>query len=474
MNPDNSFDFSKYAKKKPDEPEQENTPVENKQNTQTATNDSFDFGKYAKKGGETGFEEAKRGAARTTSRVLETIAGFPGDTLKSANMATEWLTDLSKSLPDFGVKKALESASEYFPDLEKKPGPSYLEEIDKYLLENLPTSESLKKRSIEKTGGYTEAQGPYEEFADDVSSIVPMLLNPTKAAASFTGFVGNLGRSILKATVAKGVGKGAKEAGASDGVVAGAEMLSLFLSGYVGRQGAKAYVESLYEGAKSHIPEGATMNTRSLTRALYKVDAELSKGLPTATKDEVRKTLQDLEKKSKMGSMAVDEVVQSFRDINEKMGSKKLFDEMTSSQQKLLRDRYDLLKNKVRDSLGVYGEKNPEFFQTWLDANEGYSAIAKGEQSTRWVREQFKNQKLAAVAGSVAGLFTNPALAIKAIAGGVAGGGAAFGAVKGLEIFTRVAKSPVLRDFYMRGLTEIVNQNGPGFMNILKEMSKAL
>ena len=130
------------------------------------------------------------------------------------------------------------------------------------------------------------------------------------------------------------------------------------------------------------------VNTSNLSNNLANVEKQLSRGVSTPTKDEVRKSLSELKSKASGGAMEMDELVESFHNINERMNSKKLFDDLNTTERKLLKSRYDLVKNEMRNEIAQYGKFNPEFYKTWEGANQGYATIAESKKLANFLQSK--------------------------------------------------------------------------------------
>lgn len=439
MNPEQpiAFDFSKYRAQSTEQPMAPSQP-------QPQQAQAFDFSKYQIKQEPTKMQEVGRHVTRTGARAAETILGLPGDFVNFAKFVSE-------SLPE--VPKVLQRE------------PNFVQKAGKKAIEALPTSTDLKQASSKLTGGYTDPQGPIEEAGDQITSLASALVNPSKAMAGFGSLVKNLGASVLKASAVKGAGKGSELLGADESTKNKVELGTLFLTGLINGKTADAYVSKKYDKASSMIPKGTMVDTKALADSLDKVDTVLAKGISTNTKNEVRGALNELKAKASGGAMEMEEVVQSFRDINERINSKKLFDELKTSERKLLKSRYDLVKKEVGSEIGKYGQSNPEFFKEWKGANEGFATIERSKTVSNWLgsKKQFIPHHLV---GSVAlDLFLGHPYAI-------AGTAVTGASIKALELLYRISNSPTLRDHYRKAIMEATNENMRGFIKNVEFIDK--
>lgn len=401
----------------------------------------------------TPFDEFKRHVARTGSRIGETIAGFPGDFVKFVNF-------LGDKLPEVKV-----------PGQENNP----LLSLGKKGLESLPTSQDLREISEQYTKGYTKAQGPKEELSDEIFSLASALALPAKNPVQLTGFLTALGKnlpmSFAKAAAVKGAGKGAEELGAGPKTKAAAELGMLFLTGMLGKKTAKEYVSEKYQQARSAIPEGDILPTNKFLSGLEKVEQELSKGVSTPTKNEVLAPLKELKAKASGGGMLVEDLVQSYHDINERLNAKKLFDELSKGERQLLRNRYDTLRDEIRNTIQDYGKDNPAFLKQWQEANQGYATLAQSNKVTDFFGKHKSKIPSHLLTTVVAELFLGHPYIAAGTAGAAVGGGAL---LKSGELIYKISKSPMLRRHYLNVINEASKENLPGVVKNLEILDKEL
>ena len=171
-----TFDLNKYLVQDqgPEEPQMQ----------ASASPEPLELDKYLSPEEGTTFDTFKRYAARTGSRVGETIAGFPGDFVKFVQF-------MADKLPEVPMGK-----------------PNALQELGRKGLEKLPTSEDVKQFSEQYTKGYTKAQGPGEEFGDEVTSLATALMIPARDPRKFGSFLNAIGKNVPGAVVKAAAAKG--------------------------------------------------------------------------------------------------------------------------------------------------------------------------------------------------------------------------------------------------------------------------
>lgn len=430
----NTFDLSRYAVNEEDsnQPSQfEETPAE--------TSKQVDLEKYASKEPESNLEAAGRHLYRGASRVAETALGLPGDTLRLAENLV------------FGGYENLTGAdlSEFRRSLE-----------DTAAFKILPSSSQLRGVQKEASGGMTEPTP--DSFEKDVDDSL-------KLATSFLMGGAGVARSLASALFGKGASKIAKEFGADEFGQNAVELGTSFLAHNLNPGVAKRAKDNLYKAADNAIPSNTMVQTESYANNLDKLSQVLDKGAPTATKDAVMKVVNHLQKRSKGGAIEVEELVQAYRDINQTLNSKKLFEELGTTQSKILRSQFEDVKGVIRKSLEDYGQHNPEFYKYWTQGNAANAAIAKSESMKNWLKSNI-NHFSAKLAGGVAleALMGYPEAAVAT----ALGAGAGYGANRIRETVNRFMRSPVLRKAYLDAMKNAADHNLPATVQSLERLEK--
>lgn len=417
----------------------ENIPEQTQKNI-PEKEEPFNFDEYIPKEPPGMLEEFGRHTARIGSRAIETVAGFPGDVVNFVKFLGE---KLPKG-PDF---------------LQKEP--NFAQKLARKGLEKLPTSQDIKEFSSYLTSGFTDPKTAKEELGDDITSLATSLLIPSKDPTKFKSLL----KSVGLASIAKGAGKGVESLGGGTKAQAAAELGSLFLTGLLSPKTADKFVSDQFQQARSKIPSGTTLATNKLTNSLTALENDLSRGISTPTKTEVKKAVEELKNKASKGHMEADEIVESFHNINERYNSKKLFDELSSSERKTLKYRYDKFKDEVLKEVKDYGNQNPEFYKQWKEANNAYATIAQSKKVSNFLQSKLGSMPKHLTGTVAIELFLgHPNAAVATI-------GAA-GAVKTGELLYRIGKSPKLREHYLNVIKEASNENLPAVIKNLSELQK--
>jgi hypothetical protein len=307
-----------------------------------------------------------------------------------------------------------------------------------------------------------DLEGAFEQFGDDIVGLASALLvgkDPTK--------VKNVVTALGKAVATKGASKGVEKLGGGKTAQLVTEMGTLFLLGLFSKDAAKKMVSDKYDRARSFIPKNAVIKTEGLSKELAALEKDLSKGLSTTTKNDVKAAVQELQQKISSGKYPADELVQSFHDINERMSQKNLFQELSKTEQRNLRHRYNQFKDKVSTELAKYGKENPEFYKEWSEANEAFKTFEESKKVTRYLEGHIgKLPPKLATSMAIEVFLGHPEAA--------AATGASFAGLKTGELLYRIGKSPTLQKHYLDVIQHASAENFPAMVNSLNRLDKGL
>jgi len=369
------------------------------------TEDPFSQVRIKEVEGFPGLREIGRHAARTGSRIAETIGGIPGDV---------------GNLIQSGVFAGLESlvGHEATPEMREQA---------KRFSEVAPSSSELKKFSEESTEGFTSPQNAVEKSSDEFTELAASLLGPMK----FRKVLGvALGSQLAKEGVkALGLGEGAQDA---------AKYGTMFLLSALNPRGALNYSQLQYQKA-NELAKGASINAVQMFSNLSDLKTDLLKGVTTSEKNTVLRPIEELLEKSKNGKIQVQELTAAKRDINKLMGEP----ETLKGAKKLLK----VVGKEVDDAIKLFERINPAFKEAYRPANEIFGAVMQGNKVQNFIK---KNLGLKSVIGTLAGeaVLGHPELLIPTL--GTAVGG--LGVAKGVDFFMRLAKSPELQKYYAKAM----------------------
>lgn len=350
-----------------------------------------------------GIYETGRHAARIGSRIAETIGGIPGDV---------------SSLIQSGIFSGLEKLVGH------KPTEKAYEEIKK---QRLPTSQELKKISIEKSKGLTAPQNEAERFGDEVAETIASLLGPMKFRKALgVGIASSMAKEGIKIS---GLGEGSQEAG---------KLGTMFLATMYNPKGALSYAASQYDKANA-LSKGASIKSTVLENNLNGLVTSLKQGVTTPQKNAVIKPAEELIKKAKKGKILVQDLTAAKRDLNTLMKDPILL----QREKKLLKN----IGHEIDQAIKPYEKINPLFSKSYRPANEIYGAVMQGQKASDFIK---KTLGMKSFLGTLAGeaLLGHPEFILPTAAGAVG----AIGAARTFDFFTRLAKSPELQKYYGKAM----------------------
>ena len=359
-------------------------------------------------------KEIERSTAQGTSRILETVIGAPGDILSFA-----------KSI--FGLS----------PDT------------------NLPTSKSLREFSEKSSLGYTKPQSEFEERGGEVLQDIASFMIPGSKQYSL---MRNIGIPVL-ANLAKegteriGLGKVGNEV--KLGTMVALDLMNLR------NGGARAHSSKLFQASESAIPKGDSLTSSSFVNGIKSLYNSMLKGGSSPSKNASLKKLRELIKKSKNGSIPVEELTETRKSLNELLEEAKAFNITKPFKTKKRKIRnINRVKEKVIDALDEYGQINKEFGELNTAANESWAALESSEIISNFLQKKVGNVVKSKNLRSLLGISTAyGAHALGALGKATVIGAPAFAGYQAIKLLTRISKSPTLRRYYGNILKSAISGN---------------
>jgi len=381
---------------------QQQQPVEeNVQNNMQQ--DPFSSVRVKKAEGFPALYETGRHAARIGSRIAETIGGIPGDV---------------SSLIQSGIFSGLEKLTGHSPSEEAR------EQIKK---QRFPTSQELKKTSIEKTKGFTKPQNEAERFGDEVAETMASLLGPMR-------FRKVLGVGLLSSLAKEGV----KISGLGEDSQEAAKLGTMFLATMYNPKGALNYAASQYDKANV-LSKGASIKSTNLKNNLNKLVDSLEQGVTTPQKNAVIKPAEEIIEKIKNGKILVQDLTAAKRDLNTLIKDPILL----KREKKLLNN----IGYEIDQAIKPYEKINPAFSKVYRPANEIYGAVMQGQKASDFIKKMLGTKSvLGAIAGEA--ILGHPEFMLPTAAAALG----AVGSARTFDFFTRLAKSPELQKYYGKAM----------------------
>jgi len=334
----------------------------------------------------------------------------------------------------------------------------------------LPSSQTFRNLSEKATGGYTAPQSEFEESVGNVFSDIGSMAIPGSGHYSIAR---NIGIPIVGGLVKEGLKYGnADEKNQAYGKVGTMVALDL-LSRRTG--GAKKYSQELFKKAEQAVPEGTQIDATGLSKALHKVERDLSAGGSRPTTKKALEKVTEIQKEIADGTIDAKRLAAYRPSINEaidELGGFQL--EVPKKLKPQAIRNLNKVKEEVISSLYEYGEKfNPDYLALSKAANESYAAISKSNLIANFIKDKVKYtpkseavKLLFSLAGPAAAIGAFKTLSPATTAAGIGG----YGAYQGVKILHQVINSPVLRKYYQNVLKESSAGNASGVAKNLKAL----
>ena len=391
-----------------------------------------------------------RAGARIPTKLATRAAGTPGDVL---------------SMIQSGVSKPLEklTGKEFTPYEETPWGKRH------------PTTETIREKLPEGYKEYIEPQNKIESFIDDVVEDTAMLMTPggmtTRSGKVISG-TQKLVRNLAKSIGANTAGEGVEAATGSSTAKNWTKFGLLFMTSLWDKPTAKTQVSNMYKNAELAIPEGATMNAKTLHKDMEKIQHNLLQGRPkghlSSDEKQVFSSAEKVMELIKNGKISVKAAWAQLKTINKDI--EKLVGETPWHQFKRKKDLRKLMVdvNKgLNKSLKDYGKTNKEFGANFGPAQEAYAADKQAAKLGKWVANAVKSTP--ATAGLMK-LFGATGVLGKAV-GASAVGTAAY---QSWKLGYKIAKSPTLRKIYGNALKAATKENAAEFNKSIELLDKEL
>ena len=390
-------------------------------------------GKDSSKANELGTVRALRGATRSGSRAAETIAGLPGDVASAVGSLV--------SEPDrekVGIAKGFTGI--------KEAGKSAIKDAVGAFRKIFPTSGELKDFSEKISGGFTKSRSKAEEISDEMVSDI---------AALGTGGM-NIAKGI-GVSVASQLGKGVTSLFTkSEGKQEAAKIGTMFLASVINPKRTANFVKTLYQDAKSLVPEGASVVSKPLKSELSSIEKSLAKGgIQPSSNVPASKAISEMKNVLKKETVPVEDLLQAKVNINEELGKIWQSADLDKVGKRAARRKLLEVQNSIQKSIEIYGKENPEFFAKYKAADSAFAAEKSSRKAMDFIKKSAKNLKIGALLGGTeAGLIYAGHGAAAPISTAIG-----IGAIKTGEPIVRFMKDPTWRKYYIQVMKSALNEN---------------
>lgn len=374
-------------------------------------------------------KDIERVQAQQTSRMIEGVAGLPGD-----------LVNFAGSLFGYDI--------------------------------GAPGSQKLREVSENISQGYTKPKNEFEEKVGETMQDIALFALP---GAKHYSVARNIGIPIL-ANLAK---EGIKYAGAGEGKQAAGKIGTMVILDLLSHRkalgSAKEYASSLFQKADEEIPKGLSINSTNLEKSLNALETSLKAGGERLATGDALKKISEIQSEIKNGKIDLKSLVAYRPSINEWIDKYKGFDIQASPAiRKKIIHNLNQVKGEVIKAAEDYGSKyNPEYLKLSQSANEAYAAYGQSNKISNFIQKHASSKLKSAGAKALLGtaLATPPG-----IAGIALGGTASVGTALGYKLFKTIlrSKSPTLRNHYFQILEGASKGNASQVVKNAKALDKEL
>lgn len=338
-----------------------------------------------------------------------------------------------------------------------------------YLNKLIPTSQQAKSSLQSLSPEYLAPEGEAEELLDAIVEDTTALYAGRQFFRGKMPFANTLskGQQLLR-SVGISVGSNLAETVVkdftNDDTAAGWTKFgtALFLSMF-DKPKAGQYVGQAYKKADGLLPSDARQNANKLSSKLNSIQLKVSKGTLAPSEKFIVQEADEILNRIRYDpvsgdrSLGVGMGAAMKRSLNEKL-EEFVFKNPTKLSKSRARQYGTRIVKALNEFLDDYGKTNPEWIESFREAEQGYATLATSNKVTDYIKNNLKKTVLSA------GL-------LKTLGIPISGKAAAVGSVAypSAQVAYRIAKSPLLREYYGKVIKAAVQENS-ALMN--KELSR--
>lgn len=441
----------------------QNTEIEEFQEISKTPENTFDPSQFSRKQDETWKEWATRQGVRSTARIVEGLAGNPGNLKK-------FFKDLIISSYENATLSELDP-TEY--GKKQREAPDWLKNImlegnPEMLGGDYPTTEEIKDigkdlASILGEPGYLDPKNYIEEQLDETLTDFGTLLFP---GGPGRGFMQKLGISA----VSNMGGEIAGLYGADEKEKQQVKMGLMFMMDLATRGNAREHGANLLEEAEELIPPGDIVDASQFLNNLDRLERRIRVGGVAPSDRPALYLIDELRGRIQQGGqLAAHELPAMNRTVNEIRGNVGGFELPVRDRPRAVRhvnDVHEILGNEINQ----YGQTNPEFYNLWRQGNEAFAVWAQSNVVSNYIQGNYTKPVVSdgakllfysgvgqAGLGKAATIATTAAIPYRA-----------------MQLSYRIARSPVLRRYYSGVVRNAAIGNLPAMIRNMEKLDKEL
>jgi hypothetical protein len=324
-----------------------------------------------------------------------------------------------------------------------------------------PTSENLRGITKELTGEQLEPQSEDEKTLHELFGDIGSLFDPKRQANKWLVPIG-------QAIAGQGTKKAVEALEGSEGEQGIAKIGATLLIDLATRGNAAKHTGQLYKNAQAVQPKNAIVD---FSKGLNRFDDQLSrleKGFNTPNKAQILSPLRQIYDKAASGGIALDDLIEARRNINE-LRRQPALRELAKSDKKLVRAGLNEIDHSLNEAINDYGKQHaPEWLKAYRTANESARGLAASEEIKDFVKNNVKNPLLAGPAGILFGIGSAfPFGTASAI-------GATLATAQTAMLTQRVMQNPTLRKYYLEVVSESLAGNAAAANRAFKNLNEGV
>lgn len=248
---------------------------------------------------------------------------------------------------------------------------------------------------------------------------------------------------------------GAKEADLPPWQQAAAAIGTSFLTHRLTNKSLGQISKDLYTKS-NELAKDVVIPADKLVSRLDSLQEVMNKGVKTGPKSRINTLISELKDKSSGGVIPLEELIETRKNINE------VSKEFTKSQLKGSENFWKAVRSSVDSTIDDYGKLNPEFGNTYREANSLYKGIQESKKMETWIKSHVKE--------SAVGLAGNFLLKHLELMSGISPVKAAV--IGKSALFTKsLIKNPGFRKAYKDILKNAANENIRGTARAFKDFN---
>jgi hypothetical protein len=394
-------------------------------------------------------QELVRTPARTASNLVTRGIGLPGDVLSLVN-----------ELAARPITKAL-------------TGKKTLPYEETFLGKAIPTTQTHRKGIESVTGDFLKPKNKIEEFTDNLIEDTALMLIPggklgkaQEGLSKVQQLIKQVPSSFFKSLGANLTGEVAKQfSGDREDVGNLAKVGAFFALSLFDKGRSTKYISDLYQQAEKNLPKNATTSAENLSKNLETLENSITKARPVENlADSEKFVLNSIDKTRSLikdGKINIGQAWAQKRSFNEEL-TKKLYEIPGKEGQHRARKLAKQVNHWLNNVIENYGEKNPEFYKPYKNAEEGFGTIAQSNFISRFIENNLKYSPLTAGLLHIFGAPIGAAAAKSVIPYQVG------------KIGYRIWNSPTLRNHYLNAVKAASKENISIFTKELKKLDEKL